>query len=148
MDIELEIRQGTYQKPDTVAYELNEADKTVRVGVTENEGTSWTPALTKDQLTDLIWYLGQARRDLERGETIPTPEQRIPRVVVDPAWFTAFIPERSATMLTFNHPLFGAIGFMTPVVHAATLMRLLASQMEAYIHSTNAVARSEAGDGA
>lgn len=125
---------GPEPGPDGFEYELSEDKKTVRVGVVAGMAPVWSNDLSKDELTKLIWYLGRARSEIEKAEGTPLPpEQQEARVIMDPRWFSAWIPEKNGSLLVFNHPAFGTLGFITPLKWAATLARLLITQIESVL---------------
>ncbi|GBR56516.1 hypothetical protein [Gluconobacter sphaericus] len=118
--------------PEGFEYELSQDKKSVKVGVQTGAIPIWSRDLNKDEITSLIWYLGRARAELEKAEGPPLPpEQQLARVINDPRWFSTLAPDKGGSLFIFNHPSFGALGFVTPLKWAATLARLLITQIEA-----------------
>lgn len=142
----MEIRDmGPGDGPDGFEYEVNKEKKTARIGIKQGLVTNWSDDLTKDQLTAVLWHYARARRQLEEGEDVPPPEEQIAHVVEDPRWFSAAVPDKGGSLLIFNHPYFGALGFVTPFKWAATLMRLLAQQIEVFVQSSTEKADQKDG---
>lgn len=80
--------------------------------------------LDADQLSSLISILGEARARLLDGcPMIPLKGQEV-RTVYHPNWYIQ-VAQIDGSLLAFDHPAFGAVGFAIPKSEVAEIVRIL-----------------------
>jgi len=80
--------------------------------------------LDLDQLSDLIKALGQARHRMVEGLPVPPLEGQTVATVNRPRWYIQ-VAQLDGSVLAFDHPAFGAVGFAIPRQEIATMVRIL-----------------------
>jgi len=93
-------------------------------------GASGRLILDVDQLTRLIQSLGKTRAAMNMGKPIPEVYGVFLRAVVDTKWYTESEGLTDGSLLAFQHPEFGPVGFVLPRDQVAYLVSLLTSQLQ------------------
>lgn len=97
-------------------------------------GVSGTVPLTLDQLTTLILRLGQARSEMLAGKPVPPLEGTAIAPVFNTHWVVQPEAATEGSVIAFQHPAFGAVGFVLPPADVEKIVRALAAHL-AMVHS-------------
>ena len=115
------------------------ADIEVGVRISEDRGTaeielvadgqpSKPLQLDLDQLTNLIGLLGEIRAHMLEGRPKLKLEGRDVRTVDRPNWYIQ-VARIDGSLLAFDHPAFGPVGFAIPKPEVAEIVRLLSGHL-------------------
>jgi alpha-D-ribose 1-methylphosphonate 5-phosphate C-P lyase len=85
--------------------------------------------LTLDQLTTLMNALGVARARLLANVPAPPLESAEIKAIVDPRWRVQPEALTEGSMLAFQHPAFGPVGFVLPAPEVEKLVRALSAHL-------------------
>ncbi len=80
--------------------------------------------LDLDQLSSLIKVLGQTRHRMVEGLPMPPLEGQTVATVNRPRWYIQ-VAQLDGSVLAFDHPAFGAVGFAIPRQEVAAMVRIL-----------------------
>lgn len=97
-------------------------------------GASGQLVLSLEQLTKFIQKLGEVRGVMVEG--IEPPEIGKVKGVFNTRWYTRFEGLTEGSLLAFQHPEFGPVGFVFPRDQVAYLVSLLSQQLEIQPSST------------
>jgi hypothetical protein len=84
--------------------------------------------LDLDQLSSLIKVLGQTRHRMVEGLPVPPLEGQTVATVNRPNWYIQ-VAQLDGSLLAFDHPAFGAVGFAIPRQEVATMVRILTNHL-------------------
>jgi hypothetical protein len=89
------------------------------------EGETGSPVeLTLEQLGKLITLLGKTRQRMIQGLPMPTLEGMMIETVYRPNWYIQ-VAKIDGSLLAFDHPSFGAVGFAIPKEEIADMVQIL-----------------------
>lgn len=80
--------------------------------------------LSVDQLTNLIALLGETRARMVEGLPTGTLEGKSIRTVMEPNWYIQ-VAQIDGSLLAFDHPAYGPVGFAIPRKDVARIVKLL-----------------------
>jgi hypothetical protein len=80
--------------------------------------------LSLDQLTNLIGLLGETRSRMVEGSPTQPLEGRAVRTVTRPNWYIQ-VAHIDGSLLAFDHPAFGPVGFAIPREEIVKIVQLL-----------------------
>jgi hypothetical protein len=80
--------------------------------------------LSLDQLTSLIALLGEARARMVEGLPTGPLEGKSIRTVTEPNWYIQ-VAQIDGSLLAFDHPAYGPVGFAIPRKDVARIVKLL-----------------------
>ncbi|MFC4174240.1 hypothetical protein ACFOYU_19685 [Microvirga sp. GCM10011540] len=107
-----------------VGIRIAEDRKSVAVEIRQAEASACAIELNLDQLTDLIVHLGDVRQHLLEGHPIRPLEGETVRTVTSPNWYVQ-VAKIDGSLLAFDHPAFGPVGFAIPREEIAEIVRIL-----------------------
>jgi hypothetical protein len=90
--------------------------------------------LTVEQLTTLIQALGTARARMLAGHSFPPLEGASVQAVVNPPWRVQPEALTEGSMLAFQHPGYGALGFVLQAADVEKMVRTLTNHL-AMVHT-------------
>ncbi|KLK93208.1 hypothetical protein AA309_10210 [Microvirga vignae] len=93
-------------------------------------GQSSSPVeLDLDQLSTLIRLLGQTRCHMVNGRPVPPLEGRTIETVYAPRWYIQ-VAKIDGSLLAFDHPAFGAVGFVISRAEVAEIVQVLSEHLK------------------
>ncbi len=92
-------------------------------------------ALTLDQLTQLIASLGQARAAMLDARPVPPMETAVFSPVFKTRWMVQPEALTEGSVIAFQHPAFGPVGFVLPPTDTEKVVRALTVHM-GMVHSS------------
>ncbi len=113
---------------------INATATQARLTLLPASGLDGSIDLTLDQLTSLMNALGAARARLLAGQPQPALEQVEIKAIIDPRWRVQPEALTEGSMLAFQHPGFGPLGFVLPAPEVEKLVRALSAHL-GMIHS-------------
>ena len=108
---------------------LNAEGTHARLNLLPASGLEGSIELNLDQLTSLMNVLGAARVRLLAGQPQPSLESVEIKAIVDPRWRVQPEALTEGSMLAFQHPAFGPLGFVLPAPEVERLVRALSSHL-------------------
>ncbi|PHR19306.1 MAG: hypothetical protein COA37_17915 [Hoeflea sp.] len=92
-------------------------------------GVQGTLHLTADQLLKLNQQLGSLRAQMVKNDTVPELEGQQIEAIINPKWHLQPGLIGEASMLCFQHPAFGPLGFAVPVDQVQKMVQLLSNHV-------------------
>lgn len=111
-----------------------EDGRTAELGFLPASGLSGELSLTQDQVISLMAALATARARMAQVNPEPPMEQQQLKAVVNPRWLTRPEALTEGSLLAFQHPGYGPVGFALPAPEVERLVRALSSHL-GMIHS-------------
>jgi hypothetical protein len=102
--------------------------KTVAVEIGPVGGASSPVGLDLDQLSRLIHLLGQARRRMVENLPPHPLDGKTVETIIEPMWYIQ-IANIDGSLLAFDHPAFGPIGFALPRKDVVKIVRTLSEHL-------------------
>ncbi len=113
---------------------VSEDRKVARIELVSSRAQQASAELTLDQVTKLVASLGQARAAMV--ENLPVPS--IDGVAINPIYVTQWAVQPEArtegSVIAFQHPAFGPVGFVLNTHDAERVVRALSGHL-AMVHS-------------
>lgn len=91
-------------------------------------GAGWSATFTLDELTRAIEALGMARQAMLRGQPRPPLAGQGVRAVLATQWYVGPELTLGGSVLGFEHPWYGPLGFVVLPEHGVEMARLLSAQ--------------------
>ncbi|MCQ8279654.1 hypothetical protein NFI95_14510 [Acetobacteraceae bacterium KSS8] len=91
--------------------------------------------LTLDQITQLITSLGQARAAMLDAKPVPAMENATFSPVFNTRWMVQPEALTEGSVIAFQHPAYGAVGFVLPPAETEKVVRALTVHM-GMVHSS------------
>lgn len=88
----------------------------------------WSATFTLDELTRAIEALGMARQAMMRGRPRPPLAGQGVRAVLATYWYVGPELRLGGSVLGFEHPWYGPLGFVVLPEHGVEMARLLSAQ--------------------
>jgi hypothetical protein len=104
--------------------QVSEDRRSVAIDFAATGQTSSAVVLDLDQLSNLIKVLGQTRHRMVEGLPKPPLEGQTVATVNGPSWCIQ-VAQLDGSLLAFDHPAFGAVGFAIPKEEVAAMVRIL-----------------------
>jgi hypothetical protein len=104
--------------------QVSEDRRSVAIEFAATGQTSSAVVLDLDQLSNLIRVLGQTRHRMVEGLPMPPLEGQSVATVNKPSWYIQ-VAQLDGSLLAFDHPAFGAVGFAIPRREVASMVRIL-----------------------
>jgi hypothetical protein len=104
--------------------QVSEDRRSVAIEFAATGQTSSAVVLDLDQLSNLIKVLGQTRHRMVEGLPKPPLEGQTVATVNEPSWYIQ-VAQLDGSLLAFDHPAFGAVGFAIPRQEVAAMVRIL-----------------------
>jgi len=98
--------------------------KSLVVAVVQGDSPVIPIEMDLDQLTALIQILGEARSRMLEGSSPEPLEGQNVRTVTCPSWYIQ-VAKIDGSLLAFDHPSFGPVGFAIPKEDIAEIVRIL-----------------------
>jgi hypothetical protein len=84
--------------------------------------------LSLDQLTNFIALLGETRARMLEGLSTGPLEGKSIRTVLEPNWYVQ-VAQIEGSLIAFDHPAFGPVGFAIPRQDVAKIVRILTAHL-------------------
>jgi hypothetical protein len=104
--------------------QVSEDRRSVAIEFAAAGQASSSVVLDLDQLSNLIHVLGQTRHRMVEGLPMPPLEGQTVATVNGPSWYIQ-VAQLDGSLLAFDHPAFGAVGFAIPRQDVAAMVRIL-----------------------
>lgn len=111
-----------------IGIRIAEDRKSVTLSVAPVGGEGMPLELSLDQLTSLIALLGETRARMVEGLPAGALEGKSIRTVMDPNWYVQ-VAQIDGSLLAFDHPAYGPVGFAIPRKDVARIVKLLSAHL-------------------
>ncbi len=111
-----------------IGIRIAEDRQSVTLSVGPVGGDSLPLELSLDQLSNLISLLGETRARMVEGLPTGPLEGKSIRTVMDPNWYVQ-VAQIDGSLLAFDHPAYGPVGFAIPRKDVARIVKLLSAHL-------------------
>lgn len=111
-------------KQARLGVQISDDRKTVLLEMAPEGETGSPVELTLEQLSKLITLLGKTRQRMIHGLPIPPLEGMMIETVYRPNWYIQ-VAKIDGSLLAFDHPSFGAVGFAIPREEVTDIVQIL-----------------------
>jgi hypothetical protein len=116
--------EGMFMTRTRLGIQVSEDQQTVLLEISPEGETRSPVELNLDQLSKLITLLGHTRQRMIQGLPMQTLEGMSVETVYRPNWYIQ-VAKIDGSLLAFDHPAFGAVGFAIPREEVADIVKIL-----------------------
>lgn len=107
-----------------IAIRIADDRKSVTLAIAPIDGEGVPIELSLEQFTNFIALLGETRARMVEGLPTGPLEGKSIRTVMEPNWYIQ-VAQIDGSLLAFDHPAYGPVGFAIPRADIARIVKLL-----------------------
>jgi hypothetical protein len=128
MNCGAESREGWIMAEARIGVRIAEDRKSVTLAIAPVGEEGIPIELSLDQLTNFIALLGETRARMLEGLPTGPLEGKSIRTVAEPNWYVQ-VAQIDGSLIAFDHPAYGPVGFAIPRRDVAKIVRILTAHL-------------------